>query len=197
MNRAAVRFLALWSLSVAAFVSMTGCAGYQVGPVKPTAYQNIQRIHVPTFKNATLEPRSAAIVTNSVIKQLQQDGTYEITSKEKADAVLVGKITRIDRRQLRAAQTDTLKTTEMSLYIVVEWSLVDPSTGAKLQYAEARDLDETNVEVIGNLRSRPGRVVGQTIQFLDPNFQLSERNAIPLAAEDAAKQLVGQLANGW
>ncbi len=197
MNRVAVRLFSLWSLSIATVVVMTGCAGYQVGPVKPTAYQGIDRIHVPAFKNDTLEPRSAVIVTNSVIKYLQQDGTYEITSREKADAVLEGKITRIDRRQLRAAQTDTLKTTEMSLYIVVEWALVDPATGEKLQYAVTRDLDETNVESTSNLRTRPGRVVGQTIQFVDPNFQLSERNALPLAAEDAAKQLVGQLANGW
>lgn len=196
MNRV-VRTLARWSLVTAAFVGMTGCAGYQVGAVKPTPYKDIDRIHVPTFKNDTLEPRAAAIVTNSVIKLLQEDGTYEITTKERADAVLQGKITRIERRQLRAAQTDTLKTTEMKLFIVVEWSLVDPATGAKIAYTTARDLDETNVDTTSNLRQRPGRVVGQTLQFLDPNFQLSERNALPLAADDAAKQLVGQLANGW
>ncbi|MCB1230455.1 MAG: hypothetical protein KDN19_09330 [Verrucomicrobiae bacterium] len=196
MNRA-VRLLAFWSLCAAALAGMTGCAGYQMGSVKPTPYADIERIHVPTFENETLEPRSAAIVTNSVIKLLQEDGTYEITSKEKADAILVGKISRIERRQLRAAELDTLKTTEMKLFIVVEWSLVDPTTGQKLGYASARDLDETNVESSSNLRQRPGRVVGQTIQFLDPNFQLSERNAIPLAAEDAAKQLAGQLCNGW
>ncbi len=196
MNRA-VRLFALWSLQVAVILGMTGCAGYQMGAVKPTPYQNIDRLHVPTFKNETLEPRTAAIVTNSVIKLLQEDGTYEITSRDKADAVLEGKISRVERRQLRSAQTDTLRTTEMKLFIVVEWSLVDPNTGQKIAYAAARDLDETNVESTSNLRQRPGRVVGQTIQFLDPNFQLSERNAIPLAAEDAAKQLVGQLSNGW
>jgi hypothetical protein len=176
---------------------MTGCAGYQIGAVKPTPYKDIDRIHVPTFKNDTLEPRTAAIVTNAVIKGLQQDGTYEITSKDRADAVLQGRISRVERRQLRAAETDTLQTTEMRLFIVVEWSLVDPTTGQKLAYASAMDLDESNVESTSNLRYRPGRVVGQTIQFLDPNFQLSERNALPLAAEDAAKQLVGELTNGW
>lgn len=196
MNRA-VRILAQWSLVAVAYVGLTGCAGYQMGAVKPTPYQDIDRIHIPTFKNDTLEPRAAAIVTNSVIKLLQEDGTYEITTRERADAVLEGKITRIERRQLRAAQTDTLKTTEMKMFIVVEWSLVNPTTGEKIAYNAARDLDESNVDTTSNLRQRPGRVVGQTLQFLDPNFQLSERNALPLAAEDAAKQLVGQLANGW
>ncbi|MCB1076612.1 MAG: hypothetical protein KDM63_15490 [Verrucomicrobiae bacterium] len=195
MNRA-VRILSLWTLFAAA-IALNGCAGYQMGDVKPTAYQNIQRLHVPTFENDTLEPRSAVICTNAVIKGLQQDGTYEITSKDNADAVLTARIMRIERRQLRAAQTDTLKTTEMKMFIVIEWSLTDPKTGEKLDYAEAKDPSGTRMESVSSLRHRPGRVVGQTIQFLDPNFQTSERNALPLAAEDAAKQLVSQLTNGW
>lgn len=196
MNRVSRRLI-LGSLGAAAFFGFTGCAGYQLGSVKPTPYQNINRIHIPTFKNETLEPRTAAIVTNSVIKQIQMDGTYEVTSKSGADAVLEGTISRVERRQLRAAQTDTLRTTEMRLFIVVEWRLIDPETGEQIDYAATKDRDEARVETGSQLRQRPGRVVGQTIQFIDPNFQLSERNAIPLAAEDAAEQLVGQLANGW
>lgn len=168
-----------------------------MGDVKPTAYQAIDRLHVPTFENDTLEPRAAVIVTNAVIKGLQQDGTYEITSKERADAILTGKIVRIERRQLRAAQSDTLKTTELQMFIVVEWSLTDPKTGLQLDYAEAKDPSGTRMEAVPSMRHRPGRVVGQTIQFLDPNFQLSERNALPVAAEDLAKQLVSQLSTGW
>ncbi|MCB1235853.1 MAG: LptE family protein [Verrucomicrobiae bacterium] len=196
MNRAA-RLFSTISLAGIAALGFAGCAGYQLGSVKPTVYQNIERIHVPTFENDTLEPRAESIVTNAVIKQLQQDGTYKITTADSADAVLKGKIRRIERRQLRASQTDTLKTTEMRLFMVIEWSLVDPKTGEKMAYTEARDLDETNVDSVSNLRSRPGRVVGETIQFIDPNFQLSERNAIPLAAQDAAQTLVGQLTNGF
>lgn len=196
MNRAA-SLLALLALGIAAISGFTGCAGYQMGPSKPEAYQSISNIHVPTFKNSTLEPRAAVIATNAVIKQLQQDGTYQVTGKDKADAVLLGTISRIERRQLRAAQTDTLRTTEMKLFMVIEWKLVDPVTGQRIEYAEARDLDEGNIQLDSNLRQRPGRVVGQTIQFLDPNFQLSERNALPLAAEDAARQLASQLNDGW
>ena len=195
MNRAA-RFTAFCFL-LAGLAAMTGCAGYQVGPVKPETYAAISKLYIPTFENETLEPRSAAIVTNAVIKQIQQDGSYQVTSKEKADAILEGKIIRVERRQLRAAQTDTLRTTEMQLFIVVEWALIDPATGKKLAYAEAKDPSGTRTESVATLRHRPGRVVGRTIQFLDPNFQLSERNALPLAAEDAAEQLVSQLSDGW
>ena len=196
MNRV-FRTFALSSLSLLALVSLIGCAGYQLGSVKPSVYKDIERIHVPTFENMTLEPRVSSIVTNAVIKELQKDGTYKVSTKTSADAVLKGKIRRIERRQLRSAQNDTLKTTEMSLFIVIEWALFDPATGEKLEYSEARLGDQTARESVSRLRHRPGRVVGQTIQFVDPNFQLSERNAIPIAAEDGAQTLVSQLTDGW
>ena len=188
-------FAAISALSV-----LTGCAGgngYQLGSVKPSAYQEINRIFIPTFENKTLEPRVASIVTNAVIKQLQTDGTYAVSTKESADAILKGTIRRVERRQLRAARTNTLKTTELNVFIVVEWSLRDPKTGEKIDYAASRNLDDTARDSATALRNRPGRVIGRTIQFIDSNFQTSERNAIPVAAEDAAKILVSQLAEGW
>jgi len=72
-----------------------GCAGYQLGENKPAAYSDIENIYVPTFQNETLEPRLSVLVTNAVITQLQQDGTYKITNKEDADAVLVGTIRQV------------------------------------------------------------------------------------------------------
>ena len=197
MNRF-VHHFSLWALAgVATALLLSGCAGYQLGAVKPSVYESIHRIHIPTFENETLEPRAAVIVTNSVIKQLQQDGTYTISDRDSADAVLEGVITHVERRQLRAAETDTLRTTELKFFIVISWALVDPDTGAKFSYAEGVDMDETNIDSTSNLRNRPGRVIGQTILFRDENFELSERNALPLAAENAAQELVSQIAHGW
>lgn len=189
--------ICLMALLTMTAILSNGCSGYQLGAVKPSVYSDIHKIHIPTFENATLEPRVAVLTTNAVIKSLQADGTYEITDKENADAVLRGKITRIVRRQLRSARRDTLKTREMLIYMIVEWSLHDPVTGDKLDYREAKDIDESNRDSSTSLRIRPGRVIGQTQIFLDPNFQLSERNALPLAAMDAAKVLTSQLSEGW
>lgn len=191
--RKALPLLALFP----ALLILSNCAGYQLGSVKPAAYKEVNRIFIPAFENQTLEPRASAVVTNAVIKRLQADGTFAVSTKESADAVLVGKIKRIERRQLRAARTNTLKTTELNVYIVVEWSLQDPVTGEKIDYAASRNIDDTNRDSSTSLRNRPGRVIGRTIQFVDPNFQLSERNAIPVAAEDAANILVSQLTEGW
>lgn len=189
--------ICLLAFLVSAAIFSNGCAGYRLGSVKPSVYANINKIHVPTFENATLEPRVAVLTTNAVIKELQADGTYQLTGKDDADAVLRGKITRIERRQLRASRKDTLKTQEMLLYMIVEWSLHDPVTGEKLDYREAKSIDEATRDSSTSLRVRPGRVIGQTQIFVDPNFQLSERNALPLAAMDAARVLTSQLTEGW
>lgn len=196
MNRVSRR-LALTTLA-SATASIVGCAGYQLGDIKPSIYSAVDSLFVPTFENQTLEPRISTIVTDAVIKGLQTDGTYTIAKDAaSSDAVLRGKIKEIRRQQLRAARTDTLKTTELSVYVIVEWSLHDPVTDMKLKYTVERDLNETNVDSDTNVRNRPGRVFGQTIQFIDGNFQTSERNAIPLAAINAAEQLVIQLTEGW
>ena len=180
----------------------TGCAGYQLGEVKPGVYKDIEKLHVPPFKNLTLEPRFSSLLTNAVLAELQSDGTYEVSSRANADAVLVGEIRQIEKRQLRAVRTDTLRSRELSLYLIVDFHLEDPQTGARIGDRVARgdievptdDKVGTEEEIIG---ARQGRVVGETIQFVDPSFQVGERNALSFVAEDLADKLVSQLANGW
>jgi len=189
----------LLTLAVCSFaaVAMSGCAGYKMGSVKPSAYSHINTISVPTFENRTLEPRVSVLVTNAVIKQIQRDGTFEIDTTAKADAELRGTISRIERQQLRSARTDTFQSTELLSYLVIRWALHDPVTGEKLDFAQARDIDDNNVDGTSGLRVRPGQNLGRTIVFLDPNFQTSERGAIPVAAQKMAEQLVSQLTEGW
>ena len=180
----------------------TGCAGYQLGGVKPGVYKDIEKLHVPTFKNLTLEPRLSSLVTNAVLAGLQSDGTYKVSSRADADAVLVGEIRQIVKQQLRAVRTDTLKSRELSLYLIVDFHLEDPQTGARIGDRVAQCAIEvpsedklgTAEEVIG---ARQGRVVGVTIQFIDPAFQIGERNALSFVADDLADKRVSQLANGW
>lgn len=196
-------------LSTACFLLVAslfcGCAGYQLGDVKPGVYADISRIHVPPFKNLTLEPRLSSLVTNAVITELQADGTYQVSTREGADAVLVGTIRRIEKRQLRAVRTDTLRSQELSVFLYVEFHLEDPDTGARIDGVPDRgnDSDDSAAfpastgpdgDVVG---ARQGLVIGDTIQFVDPSFQVGERNALAVVAEDAADKLVSYLANGW
>ena len=162
-------------LSVCALL-FTGCAGYRTGSAKPAQMVSVETLAVPVFKNLTLEPRSSVLITNMVVKQLQRDGTYRITSEEGADAVLKGTIRQMERRQLRSAKFNTLRSREVLLRIFVDYVVEEPGTGLIL--AE-------------------GTVQGDTNIFLDRNFQLSERQGIEDATRDLAEKLVARVCEGW
>ena len=82
---------------IAVSLLLTGCLGYHVGPVKPSVLRDVHGIAVPTFENKTLLPRVEVLITDSVIKQLQQDGTYRIANENNADAILKAEISEISR----------------------------------------------------------------------------------------------------
>jgi len=196
MNR-----LSIPLLSACVLLSLLpGCAGYRLGDVKPSAYAGIDALHVPTFENQTLEPRLSSLVTNAVLKEIHVDGTYRVTNRANSDAVLVGEIERVRKRQLRAVRTDTLRSQELSLFLYVNFHLEDPVTGERI-HSTVPEGDEygkgKRTEADRTIRARQGRIVGETIQFVDKSFQVGERSALSVAAEDVARQLVSQLANGW
>ncbi len=156
--------------------ALAGCLGYHVGPVKPYYLRDVHTIAVPTFKNRTLVPRIEVLVTDTVIKQLQQDGTFQITNGDKADATLSGEIARITRAPARSVRGNVLATTEFSLALVVKYSL----TGRE-----------------GNQLVPPNDVLGQTTFFVSSDVTSDERQALPLATEDLATRLVTQISEGW
>ncbi|HYR57556.1 MAG TPA: LPS assembly lipoprotein LptE, partial [Chthoniobacteraceae bacterium] len=80
----------------------SGCMGYQIGPIKPKTMREVKKIAVPSFKNDTLEPRVEVMLANAVIKQLQQDGTYQVVPEKDADAIFQGNLEQILRRPARS-----------------------------------------------------------------------------------------------
>jgi hypothetical protein len=116
------------------------------------------------------------LVTDTVIKQLQQDGTFQITNGDKADATLTGEIERITRAPARSVRGNVLATTEFSLWLVVKYSL----TGRDgKQLVPASDA------------------IGTTTFFVTSDVTSDERQALPLATEDLASRLVTQISEGW
>jgi len=161
---------------VAVFLLLTGCLGYHVGPVKPSVLRDVHAIAVPTFENKTLLPRIEVLITNSVIKQLQQDGTYRIANENNADAVLKAEITEISRAPARSVRGNVLATTEFNLIMHVKYKLETPS---------------------GTALMPSGEVIGTTSFFVGTDVTTDERQALPLAAEELATHLVTQLSEGW
>jgi Lipopolysaccharide-assembly len=170
---------------------LSGCFGYHIGPVKPYYLQDVHTIAVPTFKNETLIPRIEVLVTGTVIKQFQQDGTFQIRNQENADVILKGEITRISRSPARSVRGNVLATAEFNLAMHVKYKLV------------GRD---------GKLLVRSGEVSGTTSFFVGTggtnddttaktntvaDVTTDERQALPLATEELATRLVSQLSEGW
>jgi hypothetical protein len=155
---------------------LSGCAGYHVGPATPAYLRQIHSIAVPTFKNLTLIPRVDVLVTGTVIKQFQQDGTFRIATEDNADATLKGEITVVGRSPARSLRGNVLATTEFNLLVQVRYTLV------------GRD---------GKAIAGPANAAGGTSFFVGEDVATDERQALPLAAEQLAINLVSQLSEGW
>ena len=161
--------------TVLAAALLSSCAGYNLGNFKPQAFEGVNSLGVPTFKNETLEPRIETLVTNAVIKQIQQDGTYSVDKDEAADAILEGTITKIERRRARSVRGNVIATREFDIVLFINYTVTDRVSGRTL-------LSRT--------------VRGDTSFFINEDLQQDERQAIPLAAESAAVRLVSQISEG-
>jgi len=156
---------------------LAGCAGYHVGAIKPTFMQGINTIDVPTFRNETLIPRIEVLATDTVIRQIQEDGTYKVaSSSDKADAVLEAEITNITRRSERSVLGDVQATQEFEMTIGIHYRVVRKATG----------------EVVEDKS-----VTGTTDFFVSADVNQDERQAIPLAMGHAAVRIVSDLSEGW
>ncbi len=188
-------------LLAAALLTFTGCAGYHTGASKPHQLAAVKKLAVPTFKNDTLEPRIEVLITDAVIKKLQMDGGYRIVPVSEADAVLIGTVTEITRHQFRSQRDNTLVTSEILVGLVVKYTveasnpeilaaanLPPPAPGADTSTAAAAKTSNTILS--GQTRDASNIVV-------NPNYQLSIRQALADAAERLSGDLAGQLTVGW
>jgi Lipopolysaccharide-assembly len=156
-------------------ILLQGCAGYKLGPAKPNYLRNVHAIAVPTFTNNTLEPRVEVLITNTAIKQFQQDGTFRIANPDAADATLKAEIVGVGRSPARSVRGNVLATTEFNLTVTVKFTL------------QARDGSTLT----------SGAVSGATSFFVGNDVNTDQRQALPLAAEELARRLVSQLSEGW
>jgi hypothetical protein len=157
-------------------IGLAGCLGYHIGPVKPYYLQDVHTLAVPTFKNSTLLPRIEVLVTGTVIKQFQQDGTFKIGNEETADATLQGEIVRVSRSPARSVRGNVLATSELNLAMRVKYKVVG---------RDGKPLGPT------------AEAVGTTSFFVGTDVTTDERQALPLATEELATRLVSQLSEGW
>jgi hypothetical protein len=75
-------------IAAAIACALLGGCGYKLGEIRPTPMRSVRNLAVPTFKNKTYEPRVEVLLADTLIKTLQEDGTYTIVSEDNAEAIL-------------------------------------------------------------------------------------------------------------
>ena len=151
-----------------------GCAGYQLGPTNGRLAGG-QSIQVNPFSSKVMEPRLSEAVTLSVRKQLQQDGTFRLDTSNGGDIVVTGSITRYDHNQLTFQPSDIVTPRDYSVSITAQVTARERGSGKVI-------LDRA--------------VAGRTTLRVGQNLTSAERQAVPLAAEDLARNITSLLVDG-
>jgi hypothetical protein len=161
---------------------ITGCMGYHLGPVKPRYMAGINTLSVPSFKNDTLRARVEVLLADSLIKQIQQDGTYKIVDGNDADAIVKGTLQQVSRAPSQSVFGNVLLTQQYTLILRCRFQVFKRSTGQLLDEREVQGQTSFFVNGSENIAA-------------DVNTQ--ERQALPLAGEDLMVRYVSLLSEGW
>ncbi len=155
-------------------LTLTGCAGYHLGPSNGQL-AGAHSIQINPFANKTLEPRLNDYVMNSLRKTLQQDGTYQLNTHDEGDVIVTGVITSFVPVGLSVQPTDVLTVVDYEITMTVQITARDRASGKVL-------FDQP--------------VKGRTTLRAGADLTSAERQALPLLAEDFAKNATSLLVNG-
>ena len=161
-------------LSCLIAVVLNGCAGYHLGPVNGQE-AGARSIQVNPFANQTLQPRLTDAVTLQVRKEIQRDGTYQLATHGDADVILTGVITRYQRFEVTLASSDILTVKDYRLSLTVHVTARERATGKVV-------LDQP--------------VSGYTLIRVGSDLPSAERQAMPLLAQDLARNVTSLIAEG-
>jgi outer membrane lipopolysaccharide assembly protein LptE/RlpB len=167
-----MRRLVLLGLATA-FLGLGGCA-YRLGPSNGES-AGTRSIQVNPFENKTLEPRLIEAVSFALRRQLQQDGTYALDTRNEGDIVLSGTIMSYERRSLSLQSRDALTPRDYRLTLTAQVTARDRVSGRLL-------LDR---ELTGHSDIRIGA-----------DLASAERQALPLIAADLARNATALLVDG-
>ena len=155
---------------------LSSCSSYRLGNNKPIKYKNVESIAVPIVKSDVLKPNLQSLITNAIIRSIQEKGAFKIANEKNSDATLKIKIINIERKHLRANRENVLRTTEMEFTIEIEYRVLNNSNGVTIE---------------------KGNVKAKSSSYLNPNFQLTENHSLRDAAEKLAMSLANKLSEGY
>jgi len=158
---------------------LCSCANYKMGSTpKGAGFEDIRILYVPTVANETDETAVPGPVTNAILQEIDRDGTFRHARKDEADAILEVTVKRIERSPIQQSVEQYLTTLQYQLTLTLEYRVYSM---------------KDKKEVIGKTM-----VSGYTTFFVQGDQTESQRQALPLAAQNAAQNLVTSLSSrGW
>jgi len=147
--------------------------GYSFASAHDTS---IQTVAVPIFQNDTFHTGVELTLTKDLIRQIQQQTPWRVTSSDKADAILTGSITNVALRNL-STRTGVGFVQEMAVQMTVQFEFVDNRSGKTL-------TSRTNYSALGAFV--PANPTGERIDV-----------GYAGASQTLAKDLVGDLQTAW
>ena len=162
-------------LFVALAVLAAGCAGYHLGPVNHDVPAGAKSVEISPFNNQTTEPRLGETVTQALREWLQTDGTYRLATRSPGDIVVTGVITDYQHEGTSFLGTDVMTAVNYRVTLTAHVTVRDRATNKLL-------LDKN--------------VKGHTLIQVGTNLAESERQSLPLLAQDLAQNLAELLTEG-
>jgi hypothetical protein len=153
---------------------LAGCAGYRLGPTNGIEARD-KSIQITPFSNHTMEPRLGDAVTTAMRRNLQRDGTYKLATHGGADILVSGVLTHFDRHELSFVPQDVLTVSDFRVTVKAHVTARDLTSGKTI-------LDQD--------------VSGYTLIRVGSDLASAERQAMPLLAEDLAKNITALLVDG-
>ncbi|HTV76483.1 MAG TPA: LPS assembly lipoprotein LptE [Candidatus Baltobacteraceae bacterium] len=157
-----------------ATVFIAGCAGYHLGPVNDMDAGE-KSVEVLPFNNQTLQPRLGDAVTQALCERLQADATYRLTTSEPGDIVVSGVIKSYNREGLSYLNNDVTTTEDYRVGIVA--------------HVVARERDTGKVLLNKDIN-------GYALVHVGSDLASTERQSLPLLAEDLAQNIAESLTEG-
>lgn len=154
---------------------LAGCAGYRLGPANPGVAAGAQSIEISPFNNQTLQPRIGEAVTQALRERLQTDGTYRLATRQPGDIIVTGVITDYQREGTSFQGTDVMTAVNYRITLTAHVTARDRVTNKLL-------LDK--------------KVKGQTLIQVGTDLAESERQSLPLLADDLARNVAELLTEG-
>ena len=155
-------------------LGLSGCTAYRLGPVQP-ALTGGKTIQVNFFENRTLEPRLTEAVNHALRKSLQQDGSYKLNTSGDGDVILNGAVLRYERQGVSFQPNDILTVRDYQVTLTVKLTATERATGKVVFDHE---------------------VTGRTTTRVGTDLASSDRQALPLLADDFARKATALLVEG-